>query len=377
MALPPTPTPTTASATGVGQQTGTESALSNWAGPYVTNMLGKGQALANMPYEAYTGPLTAGPSNLQTQAFQGIAGLTVPGAVTDAASSVGQLSSQMAAAAKYSPTSFNSTFTTPGTYAPTDITTGKFIDEGVSQQYMNPYLRLALDPQIAEAKRQSEIQNLQNRTALTRAGAYGGGRGALMESEAQRNLQANLANITGQGYNTAYQQAQQAFTTDQARALQAAQAAEQSKQFGYGQQMTAADLNARYALEAQRAAEQSRQFGTQYGLQGLQAAAQAAVSQGQLGALQNQIQSQNLQSQLGAGAVQRGITQEGIAADLAQFKEEQQYPYKQVQYQQSLLQGLPLATQAYSYSEPSALANMAGSAEGLRQLFDLIDKKAA
>jgi len=26
--------------TGVGQQTGTESSLSNWAGPYVTDMLG-------------------------------------------------------------------------------------------------------------------------------------------------------------------------------------------------------------------------------------------------------------------------------------------------------------------------------------------------
>ena len=31
----------------VGQQTGGESSLSNWAGPYVTTMLGKGAALAN------------------------------------------------------------------------------------------------------------------------------------------------------------------------------------------------------------------------------------------------------------------------------------------------------------------------------------------
>ena len=29
-----------------GQQTGTESSLSTWAGPYVTEMLGRGQALA-------------------------------------------------------------------------------------------------------------------------------------------------------------------------------------------------------------------------------------------------------------------------------------------------------------------------------------------
>jgi hypothetical protein len=62
----------------VGQQTGTESSLSNWAGPYVTEMLGRGQALASQPYQAYTGPLTAGQSGLQTQAFQGLAGLTIP-----------------------------------------------------------------------------------------------------------------------------------------------------------------------------------------------------------------------------------------------------------------------------------------------------------
>jgi len=61
-----------------GTVTGTESSLSTWAGPYVTDMLGKGWALSEQPYQAYTGPLTAGPSAAQTSAFQGIAGLAVP-----------------------------------------------------------------------------------------------------------------------------------------------------------------------------------------------------------------------------------------------------------------------------------------------------------
>ena len=82
-------TPATTGATGqtgttapkdpmVGLETGRESSLSNWVGPYVTEMLGRGQALASEPYQAYTGPLTAGASNLQTQAFQGLACLTIP-----------------------------------------------------------------------------------------------------------------------------------------------------------------------------------------------------------------------------------------------------------------------------------------------------------
>jgi hypothetical protein len=53
-----------------------ESSLSSWAGPYVTDMLGRGQALATqMPYTPYTGPLTPGTSSLQTQAFQGLGAL--------------------------------------------------------------------------------------------------------------------------------------------------------------------------------------------------------------------------------------------------------------------------------------------------------------
>jgi hypothetical protein len=52
-----------------------ESSLSSWAGPYVTEMLGRGQALAGMPYQPFMGPLTAGASPLQQQAFQGLASL--------------------------------------------------------------------------------------------------------------------------------------------------------------------------------------------------------------------------------------------------------------------------------------------------------------
>jgi hypothetical protein len=61
---------------------GQSSSLSPWAGPYVTDMLGKGAALSAMPYTAYEGPLTAGASDLQQQAFQGLAGLAVPTATT-------------------------------------------------------------------------------------------------------------------------------------------------------------------------------------------------------------------------------------------------------------------------------------------------------
>lgn len=260
--------------TGVGQQTGTESSLSNWAGPYVTDMLGRGQALANQDYQAYGGPLTAGESDLQKTAFQGIAGLTIP---TDKM----------------------------GAFTPQQFSAEQ------AQNYMNPYLTSALNPQIEEAKRQAQIQNLANRTSATKAGAFGGGRGALMESENQRNMLQNLAGITGKGYSDAYDKAANQFNIEQGR----------------GQ--TAQDAANTYGLAA-------------------------------------------LQKQGEAGQVQRDIEQQGITADVKEFETQREFPYKQVQYQQSLLQGLPLAAQTYSYSQPSALSQILSQGGGLMDLYDRI-----
>ena len=235
--------------------TTTSGGLSNWAGDYVTNMLGQGQALANQPYQAYTGPLTAGASDLQQQGFAGARNLASTG------------------------------------YNPTQFTAGTF-DTAAAQKYMNPYLQTALDPQLKEMQRQSDIQRLSDSARLAKAGAFGGSRQAIMESEARRNLLDKQAGVIGQGYQTAYDKAMGQFNADQGR-----------------------------QMEAQKASEASRQYGADYGLKTL-----------------NELQE--------AGATQRGIESEGIAADKAQFEEQRDYPYKMVQYQQGLLQGLPISSQS-------------------------------
>ena len=78
--------------------------------------------------------------------------------------------------------------------------------------------------------------------------------------------------------------------------------------------------------------------------------------------------------------MQRGIETEGIQADRLQFEEERDFPYKQVQYMQSLLQGLPIEAQSYSYAQPSALSNVLGTTGGMMELYDTLfptEKKAA
>ena len=392
--------------------TGTESNLSNWVGPYVTDMLGKGQALSEMPYQEYGGPLTAGASPLQQQAFGTAANLSVPGSIGTAAQTAGdiagkaqgmsytptQFTNQFNAPAAGTATNFTNQFQAPGQYQNTAFTSGTFGGDQ-AQQYMNPYLQTSLNPQLAEARRQSDITEQQNRAAMTKAGAFGGGRQAILTAEGQRNLGTNLANITGKGYDTAYQNAMAQYNADQARNMQAQQASEQSKQFGAGQSMTAAQMMAQYGLSAQQAqeaarqfqqnqamtgaqqgaqygqaaqtaAEQSRQFGSQQGLAGLNTALSAAKTQGDLGISSADLGLRQLQQQAGLGAVERGIESEGIAADKAAFEEARANPYKMVQFQQSLLSGLPLAAQSINTAQPSTFANTLTGAGSVASLLN-------
>jgi hypothetical protein len=409
-------------ATGVGTAatagvTGTEQAPASWAGEYVTNMLGKGQALSEMPYQEYGGPLTAGASPLQQQAFGTAANLSVPGSVGAAAQTAGdiaskaqnmaytptQFTSQFNAPAAGTATNFTNQFQAPSQYQNTAFTSGTFGGEQ-AQQYMNPYLQQSLNPQLEEARRQSQITEQANKAAMTKAGAFGGGRQAILTAEGQRNLGTNLAGITGKGYDTAYQNAMAQFNADQARNMQAQQASEQSKQFGAQQGMTAAQMMAQYGMSAQQAqeaarqfqqnqamtgaqsaaqygqaaqqaGEQSRQFGANLGLQGLQTGLQAAQTQGNLGISGADLGLKNLQQQLSAGAIERGIESEGIAADKAAFEEARANPYKMVQFQQSLLQGLPITATNYNLQNPNFLQSAAGGATTVAKLLETLGIK--
>lgn len=179
-------TNTAAGALGASGGTSTQG-LADWAAPYITNYLGQAQALGNQPYQTYQGPLTAGASDLQTKAFQGIGNLSVPN---------------------------------QGQYTPVG---GSFADAGVAQQYMNPYLSQALNPTLDELRRQSEITGMGNAAKMTSAGAFGGSRQAILDAENQRNLLQQVAKTTGEGYASAYDKAAAQYNAEQARKVQEAQ----------------------------------------------------------------------------------------------------------------------------------------------------------
>ena len=350
----------------VGKTLGQSESLSNWVGPYVTNMLGQAQAFSQQPYQVYQGPLTAGASPLQQQAMQGIAGLTTPSSISQAATTAGQVA-QSAGGLGYTPSTFGNAFTAPAAYSPTQFQTGIFGTQE-AQQYMNPFLQSALQPQLKELTRQSDIARMADAARLTGAGAFGGSRQAIMEAEGRRNLLDKQSDVLAQGYKSAYDVAQQAYAQDQARQLEAQRASEASRQFGAQQGMTAAQQAAQYGLAGQQASEASKQFGATYGLDALSKQLQAAQTQAALGQAQFETDQSRLNQLMSAGTLQRGIEQEGITADLQEYLQQRDYPMKMLQFQQSMLQGLPIQSVSNNIQQPSTLSSILGGTSGILSL---------
>ena len=252
--------------------TSAQSTLSEWAGPYVTDMLGKAQAFAETPYQTYQGPMTAGESSLQSKVFQGLGNIAFPG-------NLGQ------------------SFTGAGAPTAGLTSTGQpQTSTSVAGQYMNPYLQQVLQPQLAELQRQSQINLQPSLAKLTQAGGFGGGRQAIMESEANRNLLQEQNKTVGQAYANAFDKAMQQFNTEQ----------EQAK-----------------------------------GIAGLMGT---------------------------AGTTQRDIEQQGITADYNEFLAQRDYPQKQIQFLQSMLQGLPISTVAYQTAQPTGIGQLTTTVGSLGDL---------
>ena len=299
-----------------------EQTLSSWAGDYVTDMLGKGKALSEKPYEAYTGQLTAGPSDLQTKVSQGLNTVNFPGTLGQSFSSTGayQPPQMNMDAYKTQPIGTgpqpgginalpesngfgygggggNATGLTGGSQPTTMVEAqSNQQPQGIASQYMNPYLKSVLDPQLAELRRQNDITNMGTNAKLTQAGAFGGGRQAIMNAENNRNLMQEMNKTVGQGYASAYDKAMGQFNTEQ--------------------------------------------------------------TQGQ--ALAKMMADQ--------GVIDRGMEAEQVAADKAQFEEARANPYKQIQFQQSLLDKLPIQTTNYNTVTPSMLETLSGNMKTMNDL---------
>ena len=380
------------------QQTQTSIAeLPEWARGYAKDTLAKASALTDInqnPYQTYGGNRIAGFSPLQQRAISGAEGMrTAP--QLDTASGLAGLAGQRAMGASYDPGQFSML----QARAPSlqqyqmgpvqNVSTQDYTGQNVSQ-YMSPYMQNVVDIQQREAQRQADIAGTQRGAQAARSGAFGGSRAGLLEAEAARNLALQKGDIQAQGQQSAFQNAQQQFNTQQQRDLQA-QLANQGmgfnvgqqnlnallgvQQLGAGQNLQAQLANQQALQAAQQAREQSRQFGANYGMQGLQTGLSAAGQLGQLGGQQFAQGMDINKLQAGYGGMQQQLEQQGLSQAYQDFLNQQNYPYKQLGFMSDIMRGTPTGsssvTQMYQ-AQPGGLQQLAGlglGAYGLSKMF--------
>lgn len=291
----------------------TNTNIPEYARPYVENMLGATQQqLFNttqnadgttqitgikpyVPYSQNPQDYFAGFSPLQQQTQQNIANMQLPGQFNQGSALTG-----MSGLGSYNAgQNFQNMATNPNAVG----------------AYMNPYIQNALQPQLEEMQRQYGITGAQQQSQATKSGAFGGGREAIMAAENQRNKNMAMNQAIGQGYNTAFNNAQQ-------------------------------QMN----------------MGAQLGLQGYGQAGQAGASLANIGGqgLQAQQSIYGLQNQV--GAQQQAAQQDIINQGIQNYAVAQQYPQQQLSFMNAMLRGLPMqagTTQMYQ-AQPSAISQAAG-----------------
>jgi hypothetical protein len=226
------------------------------------------------------------------------------------------------------------------------------------QAYMNPYLQSSLAPQIEAMRRQYGITGAQQQGQATQAGAFGGTREALMAAENNRAMNSAMDNAIAQGYNNAFQNAQQQQQFGANLGLQGQQAAMQ----GAGMGMQGAQTGLQGVGTALQGYGQGQQ-GLSTALQGYGQAGQAAGTLGQLGGQQLGAQKDIIGLQGQMGATQQAQEQAKINQSIQDYATQQQYPMMQLGMMSNMLRGLPMqgvTTQSYQ-ATPNALTQGIGA----------------
>lgn len=325
----------------------TQSNLPEYARPYFESMLGKSQAIANDPYQAYGGQRIADFNGYQNQAFNQTAanqGSWQP-QVNQAGQSIGQ--------ANFDPQQVNNT------YQAQNYNPNTWIDPGVQQSYMDPYQQNVTDITKREATRDYNVQQNTRDAQANAAGAFGGYRQGVVEAEANRNLNQNLTDIQTRGQQAAYQTGLGAYNQDRASMMQGNQL---NNQFGQAQSqlgMQAAGAN------------------NQYGLQAGQLDLSRGQAQAGLGQLTQQLGQNDVNSLFQIGNMQQGQNQAGLDMAYQDFINQRDYNRQNLNWQSGILRGTPVTANSNVQSTqtqpaPNQLSQIAGLGLGAAGLYRMM-----
>ena len=306
-----------------------------------------------------------------------------------------------------------------------DVFAGEMLSPSITQAYMAPYLQNVVTSQQNAAQREADIAAQANKAQFAKAGAFGGARQGIAESQAAANLARQKQDIQARGLQDAFSQARnaqqqaaqlrtQGLAGAQAglgTALQGGQlgltgvgqamAGQQAGMQGLGQaaQLYSAGMQGAgmglqglgqasqlygagmqgAGLGLQGIGQANQLYGT--GLQGVNAAlggygllGQQAGVMGGLGAQQLGAQTGITELQSRLGATERQREQDIINQSIQDFATAQQYPLQQYNAYNALLRGyaVPGQTATTYQAPPNAASQIAGlgiGAAGLSKMF--------
>jgi hypothetical protein len=159
-----------------------------------------GKSLAGQPFVPYTGPRVAGFNPDQLRQFQATRGLFETGMEFDPLTGLQSLAQQE---------------------APQIGQVGSLLGADIGA-YQSPYQQQVIDQSMADIQRQADIARGQAQSRAIGAGAFGGSRSALLESESQRPFIEQMARTSAGLRESGFQQAQRAAESDIARQQQMA-----------------------------------------------------------------------------------------------------------------------------------------------------------
>ena len=326
----------------------------------LTSTYKKGQSLSQTPYQAYTAATVApmSPAQLegmnmtaetaraglgQTQltdamnAAKGVANFAgtdvsastvgAPGTVSDATGSTidtGVTFSDITPTNITDPTSITKSDVTGSTVSSTDVTAGNLGTTDLSP-YQNQYTTAVVDAALGDLERARQMTQNKNAASAVSAGAFGGDRLGVLESETNRAFAQQAANTAANLRQAGFQNAQQMAQADLGRSMQAglanqqaklsasASTADQALRAGMANQQ--AGLNAASATAANQLA--ARQANAANSLAAGRANQQAAISAGQA-ANQGKLAGQDAALRASLANQQAGLATNQLKAQIGQ-----------------------------------------------------------
>lgn len=322
-----------------------QSNLPEYARPYYESLMQRAQSVSNDPYQAYTGQRIAPLTDSQNQAIS-----TVQNNVGSYQPFFDQASSNFQQAGSFDPTQVQNT------YQAQNYTPQNWIDPNVANQYMSPYMQGVVDIGKREANRDYNIQQQARDSQAAQSGAFGGYRDAILNAEANRNLNTQLQDLQTKGMQDAYQTGLGAFNADR------------QAQFG------AAGLNSQNQQQQSQLGMAATNANNQMGLSNAQLGLSVGQAQAGLGQATQQGAIADAQALLNTGAVQQAQQQTGLDTAYADFINQRDYDRNNLNWLSGILRGVPTSanTTTTGYQAPpsmvSQISGLGLGAAGLAKL---------